>query len=93
MVRNGVWWCPTPFPLSVLPTPDCLSLHPPALQNNLVKCKKFPSVAKSCSELEALEKGEEAGTAQAVSPGQSVCPTSSGDAAMVKPGELDGAFR
>lgn len=42
----------------------CLSSHPPALPNNSVKCKKLPSVAKSCSELQALEKGEETGSAQ-----------------------------
>lgn len=82
MIRNGAWWCPTPAP-SVLPTPDW---------NNSVKCKKFLSVAKSRSGLRAFQKGEEAGTAQAVSLGQSVCQISSGDVAMMKPGELDRTF-
>lgn len=57
-----------------------------------MKCKKFPSVAKSRSELGAFEKGEEAGTAQAVSLGQSVRQTSSGDVAIIKPGKWDRAF-
>lgn len=69
MVGNGARWCPTPPPSSVLPTLGCHSLHPPGLRNNLVKRKKFPRVAKFRSELQALEKGEEAGTAQAVSVG------------------------